>query len=116
MPKLPTPHYDKLFACMNNSSLLYFLVSEFPDITPVSITSTQIDYVLIVIKSRHITSNVRQEYRTPETRKLYRQEYGDFIDASKYYPDVFQRMINKTQTLIDDTAPGVEQVLKLGNF
>jgi hypothetical protein len=116
MPKLPTPHYDKLVACMNNPSLLYFLVSDFLDMTPVSITSTQIDHVLIVIKSRRITSNVRQEYRTPETRKLYRQEYADFIDASKYYPDVFQRMINKTQTFIDDTAPGVEQVLKRGHF
>ncbi len=87
--------------------------------TPVSITSTQIDNVLIVRtvrKSRRIASTVYQEYRNPETRKLYRQEYADFIDASKYHPDVFQRKINKTQTLIDDTAPGVEQVLKRGHF
>jgi hypothetical protein len=60
--------------------------------------------------------NVRQEYKTPETRKLYRQEYVEFIENSKYYSDVFQRMINKIQTLIDDTAPGVEQVLQRGHF
>lgn len=97
-------------------SSLYFLVCEFLDMTPVSITSTQIDDVLIVRKCRRISANIRQEYRTPESRRQYRQEYADFIDASKYYPDVFQRMINKIQNLIEDTAPGIERVLKQGHF
>lgn len=97
-------------------SLLYFLVCEFLDMTPVSIISTQIDDVLIVRKCRRMSANIRQEYKTPESRRQYRQEYADFLDASKYYPDVFQRMIKKIQTLIEDTAPGVEQVLKRGHF
>ncbi|MBW4614648.1 MAG: Bpu10I family restriction endonuclease [Desmonostoc vinosum HA7617-LM4] len=97
-------------------SSLYFLVCEFLDMTPVSITSTQIDDVLIVRKSRRMSANIRQEYRTPESRREYRQEYADFIDASKYYPDVFQRMIDKIQTLVNDTAPRVDQVLKRGHF
>ncbi len=97
-------------------SSLYFLVCEFLDMTPVSITSTQIDDVLIVRKSRRMSANIRQEYRTPESRKNYRQEYTDFIDGSKYYADVFQRMIDKVQTLVDDTAPRVEQVLERGHF
>jgi DNA modification methylase len=97
-------------------SSLYFLVCEFLDMTPVSITSTQIDDVLIVRKCRRMSANIRQEYKTPESRRQYRQEYADFIDASKYYPDVFQRMIDKIQTLVDDTAPGVEQVLERGHF
>lgn len=97
-------------------SSLYFLVCEFLDMTPVSITSTQIDDVLIVRKSRRISANIRQEYKTPESRKQYRQEYADFIDASKYYADVFQRMIDKIQTLVEDTAPGVAQVLRRGHF
>ncbi|HAX76999.1 MAG TPA: Bpu10I family restriction endonuclease [Cyanobacteria bacterium UBA11372] len=97
-------------------SSLYFLVCEFLDMTPVSITSTQIDDVLIVRKSRRISANVRQEYKTPESRKQYRQEYADFLDASKYYADVFQRMIDKIQTLVEDTAPGVDQVLRRGHF
>ena len=84
--------------------------------TPVSIISTQIDDVVIVRKCKRMSSIVRQEYRTPESRKQYRQEYADFIDASKYYPDVFQKMIDKIQNLIDDTAPGVERVLKQGHF
>lgn len=97
-------------------SSLYFLVCEFLDMTPVSIASTQIDDVLIVRKCRRMSANIRQEYRTPESRREYRQEYADFIDGSKYYPDVFQRMIDKIQTLVGDTAPRVEQVLERGHF
>ncbi|MGL6344898.1 MAG: Bpu10I family restriction endonuclease [Waterburya sp.] len=97
-------------------SSLYFLVCEFLDMTPVSITSTQIDDVLIVRKCRRMSANIRQEYKTPESRRQYRQEYADFIDASKYYPDVFQRMIDKIQVLVEDTAPRIEQVLDRGHF
>ena len=97
-------------------SSLYFLVCEFLDMTPVSITATQIDDVLIVRKSRRISAHIRQEYKTPKSRMQYRQEYADFLDASKYYADVFQRMIDKIQTLVDDTAPGVDQVLRRGHF
>ena len=95
---------------------LYFLVCEFLDMTPVSIASTQIDDVLIVRKSRRMSANIRQEYKTPESRMQYRQQYANFLDASKYYADVFQRMIDKIQSLVEDTAPGIEQVLKRGHF
>lgn len=84
--------------------------------TPVSITSTQIDDVLIVRKSKRLSSNVRQEYRTPKLRRQHRNEYIEFIDQSQYYADVFQRMIDKIQTVIDDTNPELEQVLERGSF
>ncbi|MEB3214811.1 MAG: Bpu10I family restriction endonuclease [Nostocales cyanobacterium 94392] len=95
---------------------LYFLICEFLDMTPVSIISTQIDDVLIVRKMKRMSSNIRQEYRTPEARRTHRKEYIEFLDASKYYPDVFQRMISKIQTLIDDTSPSVDKVLNQGHF
>lgn len=95
---------------------LYFLICEFLDMTPVSIISTQIDDVLIVRKMKRMSSNIRQEYRTPEARRIHRQQYVDFLDASKYYADVFQRMISKIQTLIDDTSPSVDKVLNQGHF
>lgn len=95
---------------------LYFLVCEFLDMTPVSIISTQIDDVLIVRKMKRMSSNIRQEYRTPKERQRHRQEYIDFLDSSKYYPDVFQRMVNKIQALIDDTSPSMENVLNQGHF
>jgi Bpu10I restriction endonuclease len=95
---------------------LYFLICEFLDMTPVSIISTQIDDVLIVRKTKRMSSNIRQEYRTPEDRQIYRQEYVEFLDSSQYYPDVFQRMIDKIQALIDDTSPSMENVLNQGYF
>lgn len=95
---------------------LYFLICEFLDMTPVSTVSTQIDDVLIVRKTKRMSASIRQEYRTPEERRLHRQDYIDFIDSSKYYPDVFQRMIDKIQALIDDTNPSMEHVLEQGYF
>lgn len=95
---------------------LYFLVCEFLDMTPVSIIPTEIDDVLIVRKCKRISANIRQKYKTPEARRKYRQEYADFLDTSKYYPDVFQRMIQKIQTLVDDTSPAIDEVLKRGHF
>lgn len=62
-------------------SSLYFLVCEFLDMTPVSITSTHIDDVLIVRKTKRMSSNIRQEYRTAADRKKHREEYINFLEA-----------------------------------
>lgn len=97
-------------------SSLYFLVCEFLDMTPVSITSTHIDDVLIVRKAKRMSSNIRQEYRSAKERQGHRREYVEFLESAKYYPDVFQRMIDKIQRVIDDTAPQLEIVLKKGYF
>ena len=97
-------------------SSLYFLVCEFLDMTPMSITSTQIDDVLIVRKTKRMASTVRQQYRTAEARKERRSEYVEFIDSAKYYPDVFQRMIEKIRSIIVETDPRADRVLKQGHF
>ena len=97
-------------------SSLYFLVCEFLDMTPVSITSTQIDDVLIVRKAKRMSSSVRQEYRSADERQKHRQEYVEFLDSSQFYPDVFQRVVDKIQALIDDTTPETNRVLDQGHF
>jgi len=97
-------------------SSLYFLVCEFLDMTPVSITSTHIDDVLIVRKARRMSSNIRQEYRSVKDRRAHRDEYVNFLENSKYYSDVFQRMIDKTQNMADDAHPAAGKVLKEGHF
>ena len=97
-------------------SSLYFLVCEFLDMTPVSIMSTHIDDVLIVRKAKRMSSNVRQEYRTGKDRKAHRDEYIRFLETAKYHSDVFQRMIDKIQTMADDTDPTAGKVLKRGHF
>lgn len=95
---------------------LYFLVCEFLDMTPMSITSTLIDDVLIVRKLKRMSSNVRQEYKTAKARQEHRQEYAKFIRTAKFHSDVFQRMIDKIQNAIDETDPELESVLKKGHF
>lgn len=95
---------------------LYFIVCEFLDMTPVSLISTQIDDVLIVRKTKRMSANIRQEYKTPEARQSHRQEYVEFLDSSRYYSDVFQRMIDKIQSLINDASPSIENVLNQGHF
>ena len=95
---------------------LYFLVCEFLDMPPVSITSTHIDDVLIVRKAKRMNSNIRQEYRTANERKARRSQYVEFLEGAKYHADVFQRMINKIQAMADDTDPAAEKVLSQGYF
>ena len=95
---------------------LYFLICEFLDMTPVSIVSTQLDDVLIVRKSKRVSANIREEHKTPEARRIHKQEYAEFLDASKYYPDVFQRMIDKIQVLIDNSNPSINKALNQGYF
>lgn len=95
---------------------LYFLIAEFLDMTPRSITATQIDDVLIVRKAKRISSNIRQDFKTPESRKAHREEHATFIDASKYSSPVFQRMVDKIQKLIEATDPSEKVVLERGFF
>jgi hypothetical protein len=63
-----------------------------------------------------MSSNIRQEYRNAKERREHRQEYVRFLESSKYYADVFQRMIDKIQRVVDDTDPELETVLKKGYF
>lgn len=97
-------------------SSLYFLVCEFLDMTPVSITSTHIDDVLIVRKAKRLNSNVRQQYRTALERKAHRKDYLHFLRSSLYHADVFQHMLNKIQTMANDTDPATGKVLNKGHF
>ncbi len=95
---------------------LYFLIAEFLDMTPRSIMATQIDDVLIVRKSKRISANIRQDFKTPESRKQHRKAHEEFIDSSKYSAAVFQRMIDKIQTLIEAADPSERLVLERGFF
>jgi len=97
-------------------SSLYFLVCEFLDMTPISIVSTQIDDVLIVRKAKRMTSNIRQEYRGAKERRRHRGEYVEFLGSGKYYADVFQRMVDKIQRVVDQKDPAMDKVLKQGHF
>ena len=97
-------------------SSLYFLVCEYLDMTPVSVSSTHIDDVLVVRKAKRLPSSVRQEYRNSAARSDRRNAYVEFLKASPWSPDVFERMIRRIQQGLDDEAPEADQVLERGHF
>ena len=97
-------------------SSLYFIVCEFLDMTPVSLTTTHIDDVLIVRKAKRMSANLSQEYRTADERQARRDEYVRFLKSSEYCADVFQRMIDKVQHVLDTAAPKTHDVLSRGYF
>ena len=97
-------------------SSLYFLVCEFLDMTPISITSTQIDDVLIVRKAKRMSSNIRQQYTNADARRRHRKEYVDFLNEAQFYPEIFQRMIDRIQALFEDSSPSFGRVLDQGHF
>jgi len=55
-------------------------------------------------------------YRSTEARREHRQAYVDFLESAKYYPDVFQRMIERIQSMLDETDPEIDKVLGQGYF
>ena len=97
-------------------SSLYFLVAEFLDMTPVPIITTHIDDVLIIRKAKRMSSSLRQQYRTAKDRQRLRDEYVEFLNGSRYYADVFQRMIDKIQSAIGERSLAVDKVLQQGHF
>ncbi len=84
--------------------------------TPLSIISTQIDDVLIVRKAKRMSANVRQKYRDAAARRRQREEYTAFLDASQYNAEVFLRLIDNIQRLINETDPTADAVLQQGHF
>jgi len=77
---------------------------------------TMVDDVFIVRKAERMTANRRQEYKTAKDRQSHRKEYEKHINASRFFPDVFQRMIDRIQAAVNDTDPDEDKVLKQGHF
>ena len=63
-----------------------------------------------------MSSNVRQQYRDAQARRKHRQAYVAFLEPSRYYASVFQRMIDRIQTVLDETDPETDKVLRQGHF
>jgi len=97
-------------------SSLYFLVCEFLDMTPLSIAATHIDDVLIIRKTKRMSSTIRQEYLNTAERRKHRDNYMQHVEDAKYHADVLQRMVDKIQAISDNTDPELATVLQRGYF
>ena len=97
-------------------SSLYFLVCEYLDMIPLSISPTHIDEVLILRRTKRRSSSERQEYVNAAARRKHRDAYAASLNASPWSSEVFARMIHRIQAGLGDKAPAADQVLRRGHF
>ena len=93
----------------------YFLMCEFLDMTPISTSGTDIDEVLI-LRGKRMSSNIRKDYSSAESRKSSRDSYIDFYDSNPVRVDVIQRFVNHLSEVFNDSDPDEIDVVTKGFF
>lgn len=82
--------------------LMYFLLFDFLDMTPISTTATDIDEILIIRKTRRINYKIRKYFSTYAGRQRYREWYTNYLKNNPYAADMFKRFIEHIIPLIRD--------------
>jgi hypothetical protein len=94
----------------------YFLLCEWLDMTPQSISATDIDDVLILRKAKRISSSIRKSFSAAADRHRDRQVFVDFLNAHPFAADVFERFVSHVAALLSVTDPAEQDVLDRGYF
>ncbi len=94
----------------------YFLLCEWLDMTPVSTAPTDIDEVLILRKSKRISSNIRKSFNTHAGRLEKSGWYESFLMSNPFDDEVFSRFIGHIEALLHDEDPAEDSVLVDGFF
>jgi len=94
----------------------YFLLCEWLDMSPISTAPTDIDEVLILRKSKRLSSNIRSKYNIYAGRKAAREQYKNFLVNNPYRYEVFERFINHIIGILKDHTPNENNVLEVGYF
>lgn len=93
----------------------YFLICEFLDMTPISTSGTDIDEVLI-LRGKRMSSNIRKDYSSSDSRKSSRDSYIDFYDSSPVRVEVIQRFVNHLSEVFNDSDPDELDAVSKGYF
>ncbi|NKC12581.1 MAG: Bpu10I family restriction endonuclease [Gammaproteobacteria bacterium] len=91
----------------------YYLIAEWPDMTPLSTATTYIDEVLILRKAKRMSSNIRANYGSYAGRVAARDDYRAFLKKHPFEKSVFQRFCYHIAALFPQTE---DEVLKNGFF
>lgn len=94
----------------------YYLLCEWLDMTPISTAPTDIDEVLILRKARRIGSQVRKHYSSFEGRQKVREDYAQYLVENPFAPEVFERLVNHIEAVLNDEDPDEGNVLRGGYF
>lgn len=94
----------------------YYLLAEWLDMTPISTSTTAIDEIIILRKSRRIPSDMRKEFNTVEGRRRSREYFVNYLDTHPFAPSSFTRFLNHIHRLIAVDPLDEEDVLTRGYF
>jgi hypothetical protein len=94
----------------------YFLLCEWLDMVPISTSVTSIEEVIILRKSRRLTSNVRKRFATSRGRSMARSDYVAFLDAHPFSPEAFVRFLSRIEPLLADDSEDEDSVVRRGWF
>lgn len=89
----------------------YFLVCEWLDMTPIDSSTTSIDSVIVLRKSKRINSNIRSNFSSASGRNKYFREYKQFILENPLDIQMFQylvQMLNKALPTPDSESDEVK--------
>lgn len=94
----------------------YYLLCEWLDMTPVSTAATDIDEVIILRKSKRLSSNIRKEFDTYTKRKARRADYLKLLKTSSIDLGMIERFLGHINKLLHHEAPVERNVLQHGYF
>lgn len=88
----------------------YYLLCEWLDMTPISTTFTAIDEVLILRRSKRLSSNIRASFSTSEGRRINRELYINYLRENPFSTEIFERFVGHIYQLLvseddDDVVP-----------
>ena len=88
----------------------YYLLCEWLDMTPISTTFTAIDEILILRRSKRMSSSIRSSFSTPEGRRGNRDLYVNYLRENPFSTEIFQRFLDHIYELLvsedeDDVVP-----------
>jgi len=94
----------------------YLLLCEWLDMTPITTTGTDIDEVLLLRKSKRLSSQISSNFSTRAGRQASRSAYERYLIAHPFAPDVFARFIEHIKAFVENRDPNEEDVLSKGYF
>lgn len=92
----------------------YYLLCEWLDMTPISASATAIDEIIILRKSRRLSSNVRARFHTKDGRRQNRAMFVEYLESHPFSAETFVRFLDHIRKMIGDEDE--KNVLARGYF
>ncbi len=94
----------------------YYLLCDYLDMTPISTATSDIDEILILRKTRRISSHIRKVFSTFSGRQSYRDWYVEYLKSNPYSYKVFKRFVDHIFSQMKNEDLIEESILNLGYF